>query len=542
MKSQKYNHITQAVLALGLLCTTATVFAAQVPPGTVLAEKQELVRNNGSEPASLDPHKVESDVEFNIISDLFEGLVSVSPAGEIQPRLAEKWENKENTVWTFHLRPGITWSDGTAITAQDIVWSWQRLVSPLTASPYSSYPGNMHIVNAKEIAEGKKAPETLGMKAVDDATLEVTLTQPNAAFLAMLAHPSLVPIDKVLVNRFGEQWTKPEHIVTSGPYKLSAWVVNERIVAERNPRYWDNQHTVINKVTWLPIHSEAADVNRYKAGEIDIVYTVPINQFAQLKKTMGDQLNVSPQLATYYYEFNTTRPPFNDPRVRLALNMALDKDIIAEKVLGQGQRPAWLISQPDIGGVKLQNPEYASWPREKRIAEAKKLLSEAGYSDSHPLVFNLLYNTSESHQRVAIAASSMWKKNLGVEAKLQNQEWKTMLDTMHTHNFDAVRYAWIADYDDAATFLNNFRTGDSENPSQYSNPAYDEALKNAAKASDGVARGKYYQQAEDLLAKDVPAVPVYHYVRTHLVKPWVGGFTPDKLGYYFTKDMYIKKH
>ncbi|EMM1616010.1 ABC transporter substrate-binding protein [Raoultella ornithinolytica] len=542
MKSQKYNHITQAVLALGLLCTTATVFAAQVPPGTVLAEKQELVRNNGSEPASLDPHKVESDVEFNIISDLFEGLVSVSPAGEIQPRLAEKWENKENTVWTFHLRPGITWSDGTAITAQDIVWSWQRLVSPLTASPYSSYPGNMHIVNAKEIAEGKKAPETLGVKAVDDATLEVTLTQPNAAFLAMLAHPSLVPIDKVLVNRFGEQWTKPEHIVTSGPYKLSAWVVNERIVAERNPRYWDNQHTVINKVTWLPIHSEAADVNRYKAGEIDIVYTVPINQFAQLKKTMGDQLNVSPQLATYYYEFNTTRPPFNDPRVRLALNMALDKDIIAEKVLGQGQRPAWLISQPDIGGVKLQNPEYASWPREKRIAEAKKLLSEAGYSDSYPLVFNLLYNTSESHQRVAIAASSMWKKNLGVEAKLQNQEWKTMLDTMHTHNFDAVRYAWIADYDDAATFLNNFRTGDSENTSQYSNPAYDEALKNAAKASDGVTRGKYYQQAEDLLAKDVPAVPVYHYVRTHLVKPWVGGFTPDKLGYYFTKDMYIKKH
>ncbi|ALQ47519.1 ABC transporter substrate-binding protein [Raoultella ornithinolytica] len=542
MKSQKYNHITQAVLALGLLCTTATVFAAQVPPGTVLAEKQELVRNNGSEPASLDPHKVESDVEFNIISDLFEGLVSVSPAGEIQPRLAEKWENKENTVWTFHLRPGITWSDGTAITAQDIVWSWQRLVSPLTASPYSSYPGNMHIVNAKEIAEGKKAPETLGVKAVDDATLEVTLTQPNAAFLAMLAHPSLVPIDKVLVNRFGEQWTKPEHIVTSGPYKLSAWVVNERIVAERNPRYWDNEHTVINKVTWLPIHSEAADVNRYKAGEIDIVYTVPINQFAQLKKTMGDQLNVSPQLATYYYEFNTTRPPFNDPRVRLALNMALDKDIIAEKVLGQGQRPAWLISQPDIGGVKLQNPEYASWPREKRIAEAKKLLSEAGYSDSHPLVFNLLYNTSESHQRVAIAASSMWKKNLGVEAKLQNQEWKTMLDTMHTHNFDAVRYAWIADYDDAATFLNNFRTGDSENTSQYSNPAYDEALKNAAKASDGVTRGKYYQQAEDLLAKDVPAVPVYHYVRTHLVKPWVGGFTPDKLGYYFTKDMYIKKH
>ena len=542
MKTQKYNHITRVLVAVGLFSMVIPALAAQVPPGTALAEKQELVRNNGSEPSSLDPHKVESDVENNIISDLFEGLVSVSPTGEIEPRLAEKWENKDNTVWTFHLRPGVTWSDGTAITAQDIVWSWQRLVSPLTASPYASYPGNMHIVNGAEIAQGKKAPETLGVKALDDATFEVTLTQPNAAFLAMLAHPSLVPLDKVLISRYGDKWTKPEHIVTSGPYKLSQWVVNERIVAERNPRYWDNAHTVINKVTYLPISSETADVNRYKAGEIDIVYTVPINQFAQLKKTMGDQLDVSPQLATYYYEFNTTRPLFNDPRVRRALNMALDKDIIAEKVLGQGQRPAWLISQPDIGGVKLHNPEYASWPRDKRIAEAKKLLSEAGYNETHPLVFNLLYNTSESHQRIAIAASSMWKKNLGVEAKLQNQEWKTMLDAMHTHNFDAVRYAWIADYDDAATFLNNFRTGDSENTSQYSNPAYDEALRNAAKASDTTARGKFYQQAEDLLGQDVPSIPVYHYVRTHLVKPWVGGFTPDKLGYYYTKDMYIKKH
>ncbi|MCK6895427.1 ABC transporter substrate-binding protein [Enterobacter bugandensis] len=542
MKPQTRTRFTLSLLTAGILCASTATWAANVPAATALAEKQELVRNNGSEPASLDPHKVESDVEFNIISDLFEGLVSVSPSGEIQPRLAEKWENKDNTVWTFHLRPGITWSDGTAITAEDVVWSWQRLVDPKTVSPYASYPGNMHIVNAADIAQGKKSPDTLGVKAINDTTLEVTLTQPNAAFLAMLAHPSLVPVDKVLIGRFGEKWTKPEHFVSSGAYKLSQWVVNERIVAERNPRYWDNAHTVINKVTYLPITSEASDVNRYKAGEIDIVYTVPINQFAQLKKTLGSQLDVSPQLATYYYEFNTTRPPFNDARVRKALNMALDKDIIAEKVMGQGQRPAWLISQPDIGGVKLQNPDYASWPLDKRIAEAKKLLNEAGYNESHPLSFNLLYNTSESHQRIAIAASSMWKKNLGVDAKLQNQEWKTMLDTMHTHNFDAVRYAWIADYDDAATFLSNFRTGDSENTSQYSNPDYDQALINAAKAKTPAERGKFYQQAEDLLGRDVPAIPVYHYVRTHLVKPWVGGFTPDKLGYYFTKDMYIKKH
>lgn len=542
MKPQTLNNITHVLLAVGMMCATTQVYAASVPAGVELAAKQELVRNNGSEPASLDPHKVESDIEFNIIRDMFDGLLTVKKDGSIEPLLAEKWENKNNTVWTFHLRPGITWSDGTAITAKDVVWSWQRLVDPKTASPYASYPGNMHILNAADISQGKKPVDSLGVKAVDDSTLEVTLTQPTASFLPMLAHPSLVPIDQVLVNRFGDKWTKPEHIVTSGAYKVTDWVVNERIVAERNTRYWNNKATVINKVTYLPISAETADVNRFKAGEIDITYTIPVNQFAQLSKTFGEQVSVEPQLATYYYEFNTTKPPFNDPRLRRALNMGLDKDIIADKVMAQGQRPAWVISQPEIGGVKLSPPDYSTWPREKRLAEAKKLLNEAGFNEAHPLSFNLLYNTMETHQRIAIAASSMWKKNLGVEAKLQNQEWKTMLDTMHTGNFDAVRYAWIADYDDAATFLNNFRTGSSENTSKYSNSAYDEALDNAAKAKDVAERGKYYQQAENILARDVPAIPVYHYVRTHLVKPWVGGFNPDPLGYYLTQDMYIKKH
>ncbi len=542
MKSHALTRIALGLLTISGLGISTFSLAANVPQGTELAARQELVRNNGSEPASLDPHKVESDVEFNIVSDLFDGLVAVKLDGSIEPRLAQAWENKDNTIWVFHLRPNATWSDGTAITAKDFVWSWQRLVDPKTASPYASYPGNMHIQNAREITLGEKPLDTLGVKAVDDNTLEIRLTQPNAAFLAMLAHPSMVPVDKILISRFAEKWTKPEHIVTSGPYKLSEWVVNEKIIAQRNTRYWNNKATVINTVTYLPISSETADVNRYKAGEIDITNTIPVNQFAQLKASMGSQVSVLPLLSTYYYELNTTKAPFNDARVRRALNMALDKDIIAEKVMGQGQRPAWLISQPEIGGVTLKAPDYASWPREKRIEEARKLLNEAGYNDAHPLSFNLLYNTMETHQRLAIAVSSMWKKNLGVEAKLQNQEWKTMLDTMHTGNFDAVRYAWIADYDDAVTFLNNFRTGDSENTSKYSNPAYDEVLHNAAKAKDVAERGRYYQQAEDMLAQDVPAIPLYHYVRTHLVKPWVGGFEPDRLGRFYTKDLYIKKH
>ncbi len=542
MKANNHITIIRSFVAIGVACAISGAWAANVPAGTELAAKQELVRNNGSEPASLDPHKVESDVEFNLISDFFDGLVAVRNDGSIEPRLAEKWEEKDNTVWTFHLRPGLKWSNGEPITAEDVVWSWQRLADPKTASPYASYLGGMHIANAAEIALGKQTPDTLGVKALDTNTLQITLTQPTAAFLAMLAHPSLVPVDKTVVEKFGDKWTQPGNFVSSGAYTLSQWVVNEKVIGLRNKQYWDDSHTVINKVTYLPIASETADINRYKAGEIDIVYTLSQTQFGSLKKSIPDQVHVTPKLATYYYEFNTTKAPFNDPRVRLALNMALDKDIIAERVLGQGQIPAWVVSQKKIGGVEIKSPEYANWSHEKRVAEAKKLLGEAGFNASHPLSFNLLYNTSENHKRIAIAVSSMWSKNLGVEAKLQNQEWKTMLDTMHNGTFDVVRYAWVADYDDASTFLNTFRTGNSENNSKYSNAAYDEALNNAAKADNLADRGKFYQQAEDLLAKDVPAIPVYHYVLAQLVKPFVGGYAPNNLGQYFTKDMYIKKH
>ncbi|EJF29446.1 MULTISPECIES: ABC transporter substrate-binding protein [Enterobacteriaceae] len=536
------NTFSKSLVALGLLSAISSAWAADVPPGTELAAKQELVRNNGSEPASLDPHKVESDVESNIIGDFFDGLIRVKNDGSIEPHLAEKWDNQDNKVWTFHLRPGIKWSNGEPITAQDVVWSWKRLVDPKTGSPYATYPGTMHIENANDIAEGKKPVDSLGVKALDANTVQVTLDQPTSAFLLMLGHTSMVPVSEAAVEKFGDKWTQPANFVSSGPYKLSQWVVNEKVVGERNKQYWDDAHTVINKVTYLPVTSGTADINRYKAGEIDITYTVPETLFASLKKSIPDQVHITPYLSTYYYEFNTTKAPFNDPRVRLALNLALDKDIIAGKVLGQGQKPAWLVSQPKIGGITLKPAEYGSWSHDKRVAEAKKLLAEAGFNDSHPLQFNLLYNTSESHQRIAIAASSMWKKNIGVEAKLQNQEWKTMLDTKRTGNYDLVRYGWIADYDDAATYLNNFRTGDSQNSSKYSNPAYDEIIAKASQATTQEERAKYYQQAEDILAKDVPTIPIYHYVKVQLVKPYVGGYAPSTLGKYLTQDLYIKKH
>lgn len=534
-------------LPLALLLTTTfissfTAYAANVPAGVELSAKQEIVRNNGSEPASLDPHKVESDVEFNILSDLFAGLITVDDNGNAQPSLAGSWETKDNKTWVFHLRPGIVWSNGSPITAQDVVFSWQRLIDPKTASPYESYLGSMHVLNAGDIIGGKKTPDQLGIKALDKQTLEITLDQPLSYFLGMLAHPSLFPISQADVEKFGDKWTQPANMLSSGPYKLDTWTVNERITSIRNPNYWDNAHTVINKVTYLPIASPTADVNRYKAGEIDITATIPATLFVSLKKELGSQVHVSPYLGVYYYAMNTQKPPFNDVRVRKALNLAIDKKIIAEKVLGQGQTPAWHLTPEKTGGFTFANPKEASLTQEQRNQEAKKLLKEAGFGPDHPLTFSLLYNTSESHQRIAIAAASMWKKNLGVDATLQNQEWKTMLDTMHQGTYEVVRYAWIADYNEPSTFLNTLRTGNSENTPKFTNAAYDKALDDALKATDKADVGKAYQQAEEVLSEQSPVIPLYHYVSPRLVKPYVGGFKDNLLNYVYTKDLYVIKH
>lgn len=532
-----------AMLVSGLGFSALTVQAATVPAGVVLAQKQEVVRNNASEPATLDVQKAESDVESNILSDLFVGLVSIDDNGNARPELAASWDTKDNKTWTFHLRPGLRWSDGSPITAQDVVFTWRRLIDPKTNSPYESYLGTVNVVNADSIIAGKLPPDQLGIKALDPQTVQVELTRPMSYFLQMVAHYSLFPVNQAEVEKYGEKWTQPENMVTSGPFKLKTWTVNERIVAVRNPNYWDNSHTVLSQITYLPIGSAAADVNRYKAGEIDITRTIPEIQFASLKKELGSQVHVSPNLAVYYYAFNNQKPPFNDVRVRQALALGLDRDIIANKVLGQGQTPAYTITPENTGGFTFKPAAYASWTQEQRNAEARKLLSEAGFGADHPLKFNLLYNTNESHQRIAIAASSMWKKNLGVTAVLQNQEWKTMLDTMHQGNYEVVRYAWIADYNEPSTFLNTFRSDNSENTPHFKDAEYDKVLDDALAATSKDQVQKDYQRAEDILNAQAPVVPLYHYVSAKLVKPYIGGFDDhDPQGRVFAKDLYVIKH
>ncbi|PHM66326.1 periplasmic murein peptide-binding protein precursor [Xenorhabdus stockiae] len=528
-----------------LSCVIAAIFgnvslsyAAVVPEGTKLAAKQEIVRNSLSEPASLDVHKVSSDVEFDIIHDFFEGLVYIDRQGNIEPRLAERWETSDNKTWVFHLRKGIKWSDGTPITAHDFVFSWRRLVEPDIVSPYGSYLENISIINANDVLTGKKKGEELGVKALDDMTLEVRLDKPMGDFLQALTHTVMVPVNKNAIEKYGDKWTRPGNFVGNGPFKLSEWKVNEKIIGVRNPQYWDDKNTVIDKVHYLVIASEKSALSRYLAGEVDFTGTIPLESFESVKEKMGEQVYTSPKVGTYFYEFNNKKPPFDNIKVRQALNLAVDRDVIAYKVLRQGQKPAYTLVPPNTGGFEFSEPDYASWTQEQRIEKAKVLLNEAGFNKDNPLKFNLLYNTHESHQKIAIAVSSMWKKNLGVEVTLQNQEWKVMLDNMHQGKFEVIRRAWIADYNSPMSFLNMFMSGQVKNTALYNNSDYDTAIKKASETNDVL----YQQKGLDIITKDSPVIPIYYYVNSKMVKPYVGGFYVTPMGYVSTKDLYIIEH
>ncbi|EOD8955124.1 oligopeptide ABC transporter substrate-binding protein OppA [Klebsiella aerogenes] len=529
---------------LSALITANVTMAADVPAGVQLADKQTLVRNNGAEVQSLDPHKIEGVPESNVNRDLFEGLVIGDLNGHPVPGVAESWDNKDFKVWTFHIRKDAKWSDGSPVTAQDFVYSWQRLADPKTASPYASYLQYGHVANVDEIIAGKKPATDLGVKAIDDKTFEVTLSEPVPYFYKLLVHPSVSPVPKAAIEKYGEKWTQPANIVTNGAYKLKDWVVNERIVLERNTNYWDNAKTVINQVTYLPISSEVTDVNRYRSGEIDMTYNnMPIELFQKLKKEIPKEVHVDPYLCTYYYEINNQKAPFTDVRVRTALKLALDRDIIVNKVKNQGDLPAYSYTPPYTDGMKLVEPEWFKWSQEKRNEEAKKLLAEAGYTADKPLTFNLLYNTSDLHKKLAIAVASIWKKNLGANVKLENQEWKTFLDSRHQGTFDVARAGWCADYNEPTSFLNTMLSDSSNNTAHYKSPAFDKIIGDTLQVTDEAKRAELYAQSEQQLDKDSAIVPVYYYVNARLVKPWVGGYTgKDPLDNIYVKNLYIIKH
>lgn len=527
--------------------TINNALAADVPAGVELAAKQELVRNVGSEVVSLDPHKVEGVPEATVLRDLLESLIITDPNGKVTPGAAESWDSDDFKIWTFHLRKNGKWSNGEPVTAQDFVYSFQRLADPNTASPYASYLEYAQLENINDVVAGKKPVSALGLKALDDYTFQVTLSAPVPYFVKMLSHTSMRPVNSRAIAKYGDKWTQPQNWVGNGAYKLKNWVVNERIVLERNPAYWNNDKTVINQVTYLPIESEVTDVNRYRTGEIDMTYTnLPIELFQKLKTELPNELHLDPYLCVYFYEFNNKKPPLDNVNVRTALKLALDSDLITNKVKNQGDLPAYTYTPPFTAGAdKIKQPEWAAWTQEQRNAKSIKLLQAAGYSKSNPVKFELLYNTSDLHKKLAIAATSIWKKNLDgyVEVTMVNQEWKTFLDTRRLGNHQVSRAGWCADYNESSSFLNVLLSDSSNNRYFYNNPEFDALMKKALLVKTDDERAAVYAEAETLIDKDSVMAPVFHYVTTRLAKPYVGGYTgKNPLDEIYVKDLYIIKH
>ncbi|WP_417883167.1 peptide ABC transporter substrate-binding protein [Vibrio rumoiensis] len=528
-------------LTLSAVLLPTSVLAAQVPDGVTLAKKQELVRGNDAEAPTLNPLKAEGIPEMHILRDLFEGLVIQNQDGSVVPGVAKSWETKDNQTYTFHLRQDAKWSNGEPVTAQDFVYSLHTAVDPKFASPNAWYLKLTGINNAEAIIDGKKPVDSLGVKALDAHTLQFQLDKPVPYFVAMTAHTVMMPINQKAVEKYGENWTKPENMVSNGAYKLANWVINERLEMVRNPNYWDNKDTVINKVTYIPFESQTAAMNRYMTGEVDITSDVPVAMVDKLKQDHPDAYKITPLLCTYYYALNTQRKPFDDPRVRKAISYTIMRDVIANGVT-KGNVPAYTFAHQDVANFKATQPEYSQWTQQQRDQEAAKLLKEAGYDHDHPLKASLLYNTSENHKAIAVAIASMLKKNLGMEVTLDNQEWKSYLAARQERNFDIMRASWCGDYNEASTFLTLLTSDNDKNFPSYSNPKYDQVIAKAQAAVDLKARNQYYDQAEQMLAQDMPLVPIYYFMQSRLVNPKLGGYPMHNAeGRIYSKDLYFTK-
>jgi len=513
----------------------------ELEPGMELADVQILHRGNGADVQTLDPHKAEGVPSSHVLRDLYEGLTSEAPNGDVIPGGAESWTiSEDGTVYTFNIREA-QWSNGDPVTATDFEYGLKRSADPLTLSKYSYILAP--IKNAEDVAAGNLPLDDLGVKALDDRTLEITLRAPTPYFLGLLNHSSTYPAHRASIEQYEGKFARPGRMVTNGAYKLTESVPQSHIKLERNELYWDNENTIIDTVMFYPTEDQSSELKRFRADELDYTNELPYKQLGFLKENYADSLVLAPYLGVYYYGFNLTREPFEDNlALRKALSLAIDRDIITQKVTGAGETPAysWI---PKIRGYSQQVPEYANWTQAERVAEAKRLYAEAGYGPDKSLTVDLYYNTSENHKRVATAISQMLKQNLGVNVELLNQEWKVFLETRkQKKDTQLFRAGWIGDYEDPYTFAELMLTTSGLNDSAYIKPEYDALLEKAYKEPDVEERRKILEEAERMLIADAPVMPIYHYATKRLVKPYVGGFQPNIMDHHYSKNMFIIKH
>jgi ABC-type oligopeptide transport system substrate-binding subunit len=523
--------MNKILLVLLLLCGIAfSGCSANAPDaGTVLQ------RGIPTDPESLDQHKARSTQALEVLRDIGEGLIGYSRTGELVPAAAARWDvSDDGLTYTFYLRPDARWSNGDPVIAEHFVFGMRRLVAPETAAFYANILDAL--ANAPEIVAGERKPETLGAEAIDDLTLVIRLTRPTPYILALFTHPSTFPLHPAVIKEHGDSFARPGNQLANGAFVLDAWVPGSVIALRRNEHYWDNSETALDGVNYHIVVQDSAELNRYRAGELHITSTVPTESFAQHKEHFGNELRIAPYLGLYYYGFNLTKPPFKDNlALRKALSMAVDRELLAEKIVGRGEAPAFSWVPPGVSNYEPTVLGFAALSREERNKLARSLYKEAGYSKEKPLRVELRYNTSDFNRKVAVAIQSMWREVLGFNATLINEEFQVLLANMRQAEVTQVfRSAWIGDYDDAHSFLSVLRAGSAANTPRYASDDYEALMQRAAEQADASRRALYLEEAERVMLADHPIIPLYFYVSKHLVSPRVSGWGDNVLDYHYS--------
>jgi oligopeptide transport system substrate-binding protein len=474
----------------------------------------------------------------DVLRDIGEGLVAYSPSGELVAAAAESWEiSADGLTYTFRIRPEARWSNGDPVTAADIVFGLQRLVDPQTAAFYAAELAN--VVNAAAIVAGEMSTTELGAEAVDDATVVISLERPTPYLLSLMTHPSTFPVHRGSVSEHGDGFAKAGKLLSNGAYVLVDWQPGSIIELHRNEHYWNNAGTAIDVVRHHIVTQEMAEFDRYRAGELHTTSTVPPDNFDQIRTEYADQLHITPTLGVYYYGFNLTKPPFKDnPALRQALSMAIDRDVLVEAITGRGEAPAYSWVPPGMDNYEPPQLSYANLTQDERNALAQSLYKEAGYGDDNPLRFELRYNTSDTQQRIALAVQSMWRDVLGAEATPVNVEFQVLLDQMRNADVTEIfRSSWFGDYNDANTFLAIMQSESPGNMPRYSDEEYDGLMKSASDQLDLDRRRLYLEEAERALLADHAVIPLYFYVSKHLVSPEVRGWQDNILNYHYSQHL-----
>jgi oligopeptide transport system substrate-binding protein len=529
------------VVAAGLLFALSACGRRQPATESAIAT-QTLLLTNPAEPQSLDPHLINAATEVDLAVAFFEGLCVLDErTSQPRPAVAEKWEtDAAGLVYTFHLRPDARWSNGDPLTAPDFVASWRRALSPSLAS------GNAYLLYALKNAEALNTGRLtdfaqLGAEAVDDHTLRLTLERPIAYLPALTALPVWFPINPRVLARFGTinerhpAWTRPENLVGNGPFTLAEWTPNARVVAAKNPAYWDAANVRLNRIIFLTTENADVDERNFRAGQVHVTSNLPAAKIDSYRTGNPAALRTDPFLQAIFLRFNVTRPPFTDARVRRAFSLAIDREAITRSVLRGGQVPAHSFTPPDLAGYTARVRVATDY------AAARRLLAEAGFPEGRGLPALDLQVRNDQHQPgMAEVLQAEWKRELGVTLTISQLEQKTWFQNQQNLNYTLSGAGWIGDFVDPVTFLDLFVSGGGNNWTGWASAAYDDLIAQAGRATDPAARFEFFQQAEALLLAEAPVAPVFFGVRTYLIHPAVRGWEPSLLGQHQYKKVYLQ--